>query len=229
MSLPLLQASHRGDYRSFYTCGTVIHFLVDRHISRESAGDSDIADLFARMFAKAAGQLARYSTFDYLETFQDLTGKPLLIGPIARLLYLGAGGRVDELLRDQLIAAGVSAALVAPSKARLDGDTFMRLLARALARCDCGSRRSVRRHPDRLHFQPLAQCGSFKEGMVVTGVGDATLKRRPGLAYELALAHMRRGEPVPLQAQGQDQPVMLHCPAERVDRSFAELLAISPE
>ncbi|MBI4168444.1 MAG: hypothetical protein HY510_00750 [Acidobacteria bacterium] len=109
---PLVLARERGRSQSFYSCGSVVQFLVDRAVGRASSGARGIGDLFGRMFRKALKNDRNFSTFDFLETYQSMVEDPIAAGPIVRLLHLGVPAGADEFLRQQLSAAGMPVKLV---------------------------------------------------------------------------------------------------------------------
>ncbi len=221
---PLLEPPLR--FGSFYPCGMTLMAWADgaaRH------ADADIGDVFAAVFAAAARrETARYSTYDFLEQLERVSGHPLATGPIVRVLRVGVATGASGFFARQLHEAGIPVTAVEPGQATLGRWDFERLLGKHLVRCDCASDAPVRHRGGAVEIEASEACTLARDGARVTHIEGHSVSAESAAALQALLARTRAGEPVTVR--GDDGERLLRCRDDGVDRSFVELFrpALSP-
>jgi len=174
-SAPLLTAHKRGNYRAFYTCGSVGLFLL--HTRLEAFGG--LPAVYREMFAEGN----EYNTYDLLETAHRNSGDPLVAAPLEALLRSGLGPDPIGSLARQLEGAGLPTATADAWTVSTVGQKVLHgALVQTAGDCDCGGSVSVWNHGDMLKFGALEQCDALREGFEVTEIaGGPVLPTREAL------------------------------------------------
>lgn len=215
---PLLAPPPR--FLSFYPCGMTLMAWADGAARRAGF---DIYEVLRRVFAVAAArEMPRYSTYDFLEQMERVTGDPLAVGPLELVLRTGIQEAADTFFAQQLGAAGIPATLVEPREAILTPHQVRMLLANQLVRCDCTSEIPARVRQDAIEIGAHASCSVFRNGARITHVGDHAVADAPAEAYQALREHARDDRSAVLRDG--DSTLALRCRAGGVEGSFVKLL-----
>jgi hypothetical protein len=134
----------------------------------------------------------------------------------------GLTERADEMFSAQLKAAGVETKLVRVREAELDPGDLPKIVARELARCDCGRRLSVQLTHDGMEFNAVPECNVLAGIRVVAVEGHAVPRDYLG-ALE-ALVTRDGSRPLMVRVADKKTPVPIKCRPDAPPPPFKRLL-----
>jgi hypothetical protein len=108
-----------GGNEVFYDCGSVLHFVADHAIRAAAGGTQGIDQLFVGLFQKALRTDRTYSTYDWLEVLQELTGSTSAVADIEHVLHQGVPDKADRFFQVLLERAGLEVERVAVEEAEV--------------------------------------------------------------------------------------------------------------
>lgn len=226
---PLVMARQTGgDHRIVYNCGMALHYLAERQLRAATTGKVSLGDLYRKLFQRAEQTPDRsYSTYDFLELIQKLSGQPLLVVPHERLLHMGMGANGEEFFAKEFEKLAIPIVLGPVTEAEQAEDIGQTLAARVVASCDCSGRWSYQFRPDSVEYLPVEGCSLFRARTRITRVNGLSMRKQAPAVYQSALSAVDRGKPLVLERERGDEIIRLECPPGRTAFFPRRLLRVS--
>jgi hypothetical protein len=229
---PLQGAEEPVSREHSYSCGTLIHYLMDASLPGKGRGGRDtaagVAALYGELFLLAERGGSACAADQLFEVFEASNGRSSTRRAIDRILYEGIERRADRFLHRLLTDLGLPVERVPLAQGPLDPSTSRGLLTDLLSRCDCRSQLLSEVRTRSIVFGPGADCSFFARPQEVASVEGASVVRDPAQAWSQALFRIRRGEPIRLTRTGSPIAESLTCRKSRVGESFDTLLRLVP-
>lgn len=225
---PMVMARQTGsDHRIVYQCGMALHFLAERQLRAATSGRTSLGDLYRKLIDRAFRSDRSYSTYDFLELLQELSGLPLLVVPHEQLLHMGVGSNGEEFFAREFEKLGVPIVLGPVDKAYQAEDITQTLVARLIAACDCSGRWSYQFRPDSVEYLPVEGCSLFQARTRITEVNGLSLRSQAPQAYQSALDAVDQKRPLVLNRERGEDPIRMECPPGRTGYFPRHLLHVS--
>ncbi|NUP09840.1 MAG: hypothetical protein HOW73_27655 [Polyangiaceae bacterium] len=108
-----------GAAASFYSCGAVVQFLIDRKLAKSGGAFGLLAATFAQ--AKTRGS---YCTKDYLALLEERAADPVFVRDLRTWIEKGFAEDRAVFLQRMLKGAGLSTSIIPPKKGTNDAPTL---------------------------------------------------------------------------------------------------------